>query len=757
MKHSLAMRIITLIVAACMIAGVLASVIVNAEKSEVPAPIFSHEGGIYAEEFDLSMQADDCVIYYTTDGSLPDESSKIYTSEFRIDSKNKSPRTVQGKVAQERWEKGIVIRAVAVNKNGEKSSVVTNTYFVSEKIAEINKNVPVVAISANPYDFWDANEGIYANYENEKKITGYAEYFDTDGTGFERGLELKISGHGSRSNPKKSIRLYFTKGDAEGRKNLEYDLIESADKNFYDESKVKKYGKVTFRISDWTETDLKDPMAQSIAAFTRADTAASTPAAVFINGEFWGIYEMREQYDNRYLDYHYEGIDKDDVIFLDRDWTNEGYEYILSDNGYKGIERITYEEGPEEDEQYYLDQYNYVQYLMLSAQDDALYEELEGYVDIDNFIDYLFVYFYTDNIDWPGNNFKFWRTSIERSNGDTYAADGKWRFMVHDFDLAFDNANNNTLEYALKSNLPESEARHPKFVADVLDGLFKNENFRNRFAQRSAAYLDSAVSVENITAITQNLIDERDDVKAHDLLRWNNMSGSALQRLNSWIDKTQSKFIGFAQNRNSYFEKMIADFYRKYYNSEIGEKTKFVFETDSENLSFDIDGAIIRKSFYGEKAQKFETELYMGIPVTITAECDDGYIVKSIVVNGERFDTDSVSFVPENKEYSIKIETALGEKKQKIVNEIKIMREKRFENMKQGEKLPIDVIAVYEDGTSERVYNFDAETSDYGYDLEEAKVVAVSDNAVLTAQNIGSAVVTVTYGGAHTTFDVMVG
>lgn len=755
MKHSLAIRIITGLVAACMILGVVASVVINADEGDLTLT-FSHEGGIYGEEFFLTLDSGENRIYYTTDGSVPDENSTLYEGAVKIDSKKKSPRTVQGKVAQERWEKGVVIRAIAVNENGEKSNVVTNTYFVSEDVKKLNENVPIVAITAEPKDLWDRSEGIYTNYENERKISGHVEFFDDNGEGFKRSLELKVSGHGSRSNPKKSIRLYFTKGDTEGRKNLSYDLIEAADKNFYDAGKVEKYGKVTFRISDWTETDLKDPMAQAIAEFTRADTAASEPAAVFLNGEFWGIYEMREQYDNRYLDYHYDGIDKDDVIFLDRDWTNEGYEYTLSDNGYKGIERITYEEGPDEDEEYYLDQYNYVQYLMLNAQDDALYEELEEYVDIDNLIDYLFVYLYTDNIDWPGNNFKFWRTSAERSNGDTYGADGKWRFMVHDFDLAFDNANNNTLEYALKSNLPESEARHPKFVADVLDGLFKNEKFRNRFAQRSAAYLNIAVSVENMTKITQELIDERDDVKAHDLLRWNNMSGSTEQRLNSWIERTQSKFIGFAQSRNPYFEKMIADFYKKYYNSEIGEKTKFVFETDCENASVDIDGAVIRKSFYGDDAQKFEAQLYTGIPVTVTAECNEGYVVKSITVNGEKFDTDRVTFIPENKEYNIKIETALGEVAQKSVKEIKIMRKMRFENMKQGEKLPVDIIAVYEDGTSERVYGFDVDIAAYGYDKEAQSDVITASGTILTAQNKGDAIVTVTYKGVFTTFDVTV-
>ncbi|MBQ8002722.1 MAG: CotH kinase family protein, partial [Clostridia bacterium] len=631
---------------------------------------------------------------------------------------------------------------------GNKSDVVTNTYFVSEKVKKLNENVPVVAISGNPYDFWDGQEGIYTNYEYEHNILGYVEYFDNNDVGFERSLELKVSGHGSRSNPKKSIRLYFTKGDTEGRKNLEYDMVEVADKNFYDSSKVKKHGKITFRISDWAETDLRDPMAQRITDFMRPDTAASTPAALFINGEFWGVYEAREQYDNRYLDYHYEDIDKDDVIFLDRDWTTENYTYTLSDNGFQGTDRILYEEGPEEDEEYYRDQFNYVQYLMLNAEDEAMYKELTGYVDIDNLIDYLFVYMYCDNIDWPGNNFKFWRTSIERSNGDVYAADGKWRFMVHDFDLAFDGINNNTLEYVLKSKLPITEARHPEFVAKVFDGLFKNEEFRNKFAQRSAAYLNTAVSVDTITKIAKDLIAERESVKAYDLLRWNNMSGTGAQRLASWKERVESKFINFANGRNPYFEKMVSDFYKKYYNSEIGSMASFNFEIDTQKASVDIDGAIIRESFYGAAAKQFTTTQYKNIPVRIGAECKDGYYVKSVTVNGQKYQGDSVVITPSEDEYTVSFEIAAGNSAKKTATGISVVRVNRFSKMSVGEKLPVEVIADYNTGDYARVF---------GYKIEcDSDVIEIGENGIITALKAGEATVKVTYNNLSAEFVVKV-
>ncbi len=736
MKKRISEKFVAFILSICLVLTSFASVVL---AEDVAAPVFSHEGGIYTEEFYLTIKAGDSTVYYTTDGSEPDEKSNVYKEPVLIEAKLNSPRTVQNKVSQERWEKGVVIRAVAIDVLGNKSPIVTNTYFVSDKVKELGSNVPIVAISGNPYDFWDQNEGIYTNYEYEHNILGYVEYFDNNGEGFERSLELKVSGHGSRSNPKKSIRLYFTKGDTEGRKNLEYDMVEIADKNFYDTSKVEKHGKITFRISDWAETDLRDPMAQRITDFMRPDTAASTPAALFINGEFWGIYEAREQYDNRYLDYHYEDIGKDDVIFLDRDWTTENYTYTVSDNGFQGIERMLYEEGPEEDEEYYRDQFNYVQYLMLNAEDQKNYNELQGYVDIDNLIDYLFVYMYCDNIDWPGNNFKFWRTSMERSNGDVYAADGKWRFMVHDFDLAFDGVNNNTLDYVLKSTLPETEARHPEFVAKVFNGLFKNEEFRNEFAQRSAAYLDTAVSVENITAISEDLIKDREAVKGYDLMRWNNMSGTSTQRIDAWRDRVRSKFVGFAQNRNPYFEKMVSDFYKKNYKSEIGGMATFDFEIDATKASVDVSGSVIRESFYGDKANSFTTTQYKNIPLTISAECKEGFVVKSITVNGETFNSDAVTITPEKDEYKVSFEIAEGTEGEKAVSDMIIMREGRFEKMTVGEKLPVEVLAVLEDGNTERVFGYTVETN--------SDIVEIGENAVITARASGEATLKVTLGG----------
>ena len=151
---------------------------------------------------------------------------------------------------------------------------------------------------------------------------------------------------------------------------------------------------------------------------------------------------------------------------------------------------------------------------------------------------------------------------------------------------------------------------------------------------------------------------------------------------------------------------MVSDFYKKYYKSEIGETTSFSFEIDTDKASVDVAGAVIRESFYGEKASSFKTTQYTNIPVTISAECKEGYIVKSITVNGEKFNGDTVTITPEKKNYTVSFEVVEGTTEEKTVAGISVIRQGRFGLMKGGEKLPVEVMATYTDGTSERVFGY---------------------------------------------------
>lgn len=588
------------------------------------APVFSLNGGVYEEAIEVSITGEGD-IYYTLNGDVPTAESAKYTEPFVIEPSGTTP------------PKGTTIRA-AVIENGETSYVSSNTYFVGEGVWDYVGNYPFVNLIATQYDLWDSSNGIYTNYDYEHKVPGVFHYITKEGqTEVNRTIEMKVSGHGSRSAAKKSLRIYFKKTDPTQSKLLEYDLIPG--------DGVDTYSKVTFRISDWQSTNLRDPLAQRIASNTRVDIAHSVPMVLFLNGEYWGLYECREQYDKDYLEQHY-GIDGDNIVFLDRDWTQpiDYTEY----NGVTYIDKLEYSEGPEDDnedgllgETYYRTQWAYVKSLVLDNDftQDEVYEEFCSVVDVDNLIDYMIVYMQAGNDDWPGNNMKFWRVTEESINPDVYGMDGKWRFMVHDFDISYDNTNHNTIYLATMQKDDNSLARHPKFATDLFEGMFKNEDFRNEFAQRSMVYLRTFMSGKSVEAILNELMAEREAGKEADVARW------SLGSLSNWQNNV-TNLKNFAYGRPTPFRNQLTDVFNTYYNAGITGVVLFNVSGDDCYISG------------GKVKDGDELKMFSGIPVTIQAE--NSYIL-AIGDGAASTGFGSMTFTP-NGDYTItikKVNTAI--------------------------------------------------------------------------------------------------
>ena len=588
------------------------------------APVFSLNGGVYEEAITVSLTGEGD-IYYTLNGDVPTTASSKYTEPFVIEPTTTMP------------PKGTTIRA-AVIKDGETSYVSSNTYFVGTGIWDYVGEYPFVNLIATQYDLWDSSNGIYTNYDYEHKVPGVFHYITTEGqTEINRTIEMKVSGHGSRSAAKKSLRVYFKKTDPTQSKLLKYDLIPG--------DGVDTYSKVTFRISDWQSTNLRDLLAQKIAENTRVDIAHSVPMVLFLNGEYWGLYECREQYDKDYLEEHY-GIDGDNIVFLDRDWTMpiDYTEY----NGVTYIDKLEYSEGPEDDnedgvlgETYYRTQWAYVKSLVLDNDfaSDEVYEEFCSVVDVDNLIDYMIVYMHAGNDDWPGNNMKFWRVTEESIDPTVYGMDGKWRFMVHDFDISYENTYHNTLYLSTMQKDDNSQARHPKFATDLFEGLFKNADFRNEFAQRSMVYLRTFMKGTNIAAILDEMVAEREAGKAADVARWN------LGSVDGWKNNVNN-LKNFASGRPTPFRNQLTEVFNTYYNAGI-----------TGVCLFNISGG--EASINGGKVTDGdELKMFSGIPVRIEAE--DSYIV-AVGDGVARVNFGTMTFTP-NGDYKItikKVEAAI--------------------------------------------------------------------------------------------------
>jgi len=206
-----------------------------------------------------------------------------------------------------------------------------------------------------------------------------------------------------------------------------------------------------------------------------AGTAAYSPAITFIDGEYWGLYGLREHYTSDYFVKHF-GVDKTNIVYLEFIW------------GCDNVPNVS--EGTEADVAFYEEMYGYLSENDFS--DPEVYRHFEStYMDLDSFIDFCIVHIYSANKDWPGNNNKMWRVR-EPEEGNPYA-DGRWRYLIHDVDGGMKD-----LSYDMFAHLSDRtqvggmayEAR-PRWATLFFRKLMENEDFFRRFTDRLLHHLNS--------------------------------------------------------------------------------------------------------------------------------------------------------------------------------------------------------------------------------------------------------------------------
>lgn len=426
------------------------------DSSKVIAPEFSKESGFYNSGFSLDISVPQgCEVYYTTDGSVPDKNSKKYTGSIDIKDRSNEPNGISANntisypdswilyTPNENVAKSTVIRAVAVDENGNVSKTITKTYFVGIDVASRYNNLAVVSIAVDENDLYNYDTGIYttgkyydeflkanpnvkpeedwlkeANFtqrgrEWEKPV--HVEIIENDGKiGFSEDLGMRIQGAASRAYTQKSLK-FFARSEY-GCGSIKYDLIPDAKTSTGEVN--GKYDKFILRngANDIASVKFRDPMIQELVADRDFETQEGRPVIAFINGEYWGVYQMQEDYSADYINEIY-GYNKDDVVII-----KSG---------------TTVEEGIDAD----MDDYNalldFVRSNDMSKTEN--YENLCSLVDIQSMADYYAVQMYINNQDvfsgeWV-NNYRMWRlrTPVDNAEGD-----GRWRWMLYDTEYSSD-------------------------------------------------------------------------------------------------------------------------------------------------------------------------------------------------------------------------------------------------------------------------------------------------------------------------------
>ncbi|TYQ15278.1 UNVERIFIED_CONTAM: Fn3 domain-containing protein [Acetivibrio alkalicellulosi] len=588
---------------------------------------FSHSGGFYEEEFPLyiNMEDQDVKIYYTLDGSEPTTDSHLYEQHIQIKRRDNDPDfySLIDQTSDTFYpplqpvNKAVIVRARAFNGDIPTSQIITSTYFIGSEEKD-PYTLPVISLVSDPYNLFDYNNGIYVKgkyydelydrrqqaWEREGNFSQrgrdwerdvHIEYFNSDNKlAFSQNAGVRIHGGATRTYNQKSLRLYAR--EEYGNEFFEYPFFQGR-KVWQENHVADAFKTVVLRNSgnDSYSTMFRDAMMQSLVEHTSLDIQAYSPVIVFLNGEYWGIYNIRERFDKHYFASYY-GIDPNQLVILE----NDGELY----------------EGIAEDEEHYRKMIDYI--TNNSMEDSIHYQYISSLIDIDNYIDYYVSQIFFDNTDWPGNNNRFWRVRKDGFDPDSpYGHDGRWRWLLFDTDFGFGlypyhgGYDNNTLIHATKTDGPQWP--NPDWSTLTFRSLLKNENFKNQFINRYADHLNTSFKTETVVkrihefkSLLEPEIDEH-------RLRWPSKP--------SWEENVDTLFQ-FAINRPQIQRHQIISFFDLEGDSEI---TLNVSDTSKGYIK--INSIDINDGSHGIESPVYPWNgtYFNNVPINITAIPMEGY------------------------------------------------------------------------------------------------------------------------------------
>ncbi|MBO6140748.1 MAG: CotH kinase family protein [Ruminococcus sp.] len=600
----------------------------NNAKSAIPcnAPAFSKPSGMYQDSFSLSLSTDEGnKIFYTLDGTDPRTSSTRaeYTSPISIydRSSDKAALATMLKPSQispwaDDWQtpnnsaidKGTVIRAVTLSKANEYSNVLTNTYFVGVSNKDHN-NLPILSVTTDPASLYDYETGIYrlgkvyddigkkskdknnpdANYNRKGKEWErecHIDFFESDGTlALSQDCGMRTQGAYSRADYQKSLRFYAR--EEYGEKNFKYTFFDNAYQENGSGKQLKKFKKLVMRNggNDTTYTKLKDSYLQALVSDRAFDTQEGRPCVMYIDGEYWGLFTLQEDYDDHYFEENYD-VDSNEVVV------------------YKKGE---IDEGNDEDIELFKALRAYAKSHDLSKA--VNYEEICKMIDVKSFAEYMATEIYINNEDWPGNNYAMWRTRTA-DPANPYA-DGRWRMLFYDTEMGVDHYGNYNTKYS-SDNLKKLLSNNSDDLPVIFNALLKNKDFKGLF-------VNSFMDITNVNFEYERTKEVLEPIKAAyypELKKY-------FERFPSWAntsnatDPCLSRMNTFLRNRPKYVTGML--------EKNLGlssAKTVNINAVNPEGGKVTINGTELdlTKDFGGKYFSEYK--------LTLKAQAKEGYTFK---------------------------------------------------------------------------------------------------------------------------------
>ena len=521
------------------------------------SPEISHQSGWYNNSLNISLSGPlNSKLYYTLNGDIPDTNDFLYEGNIQIKSTS-------------------VLSVIAYSDIEDvlPSKIVDRTFFINEK----NYNIVTISIITDSLNLWSNDSGIYvlgphannevpyygANFRQKWSRWSRLEIFDKIQNKIsQEEFDLEIHGNYGRYLDQKSFRLDF-KSKFSG--DLNYPIIS-------DQIHITNYNNINLRREP-PPSLITDVYAAKIGKSKNIDVNGFVPCVLYLNGQFWGLYYIREKIDPEYIKSKHDIINEIDLI--------NG-----SDNNFRVYSG--------DDKSFFETYYNIINSDPSSVD---FYNLFTQSFDLDNYIDYFILQILSVNQDWitnHGNNIKLWRPKT---------TDGKWRYILTDLDGSMKSYNTNFLGELINSN---------SLHANIFNKFLENDVLKCEFSNKFHRELEVSSIADKISKL-DSLVNQIHDASIDNISRWSYFENTnmwqfeiikiknflmfrphyALNELkanlnipNVFLYKTYDNFLTFSENENYIHEWFFNNNNIPYNNTDtlypLNSGNYFIKSTDDE-------------------------------------------------------------------------------------------------------------------------------------------------------------------------------
>lgn len=527
-------------------------------------PILSIGGGAYASPQTVTISANFnplvAKLVYTLNGQDPVVSSAVYNGPITI-STNKVLRA----------------RVVPLSTN---SNLLPSEQAVGSYLFNISHTTPILLVSTPNTNLFGAT-GIFDNWAMDWIRPAHATLLDTGATHTvlaEGKAAIRIDGGagGSRSQPQHSFRLIFNHG-VYGQDAWHLGLLP-------DRPQRHKYSEIYLRngSNQFLKLPYKDAcQVRLMSEGTQNYYSSYRPVSVYINGQYFGLYELREKFNTEYFEIHdHANADSIELLSL-------SYWYNLILRAVDG------------DVDHFWNAYN--NFDALDPSSPNYWQEADQYFDLKHYTDYIIAESWMGNTDWPGNNIKITRSDQTQ---------GRWRFALIDLELSLQpngwtNCTDNHLSYMMGQ--PESNP-----YINIWKQSIENLSYRNYFINRFADLMNTSYRLEKLIETENQFYQGMLPEMPKQFARW-----------------------GDPNNISAQMDAFTAD--HEMFRDQLACRSTFVF--NQLRLVFDLQKKVqVELAVYPENAGKIKLNTitpdnypwngtyFDGVPIDLIAQAQPGFV-----------------------------------------------------------------------------------------------------------------------------------